>query len=203
MRAEMRRRAAIRSRNTASISSIRPRPSEIDVMVDTALSLSSTVESGADMALLEVCRDVADGAKPGPGVFWNLDAEAVFDRDSHLDHRQRVEVEILGQRLVHGDLGRIDAGHLLEHGGEPRDRLLLHGIFPSDKGHWWAGSPAESSRADAVSSLTRSIRLLSRISASTAWISPSIARSSETNGTCSRTNSWTRRVARATRSRPR
>src|SRR4051812_26478877 len=54
--------------------------------------------------LLDVGDRVADGTEIFHVVVGNLDAKLLFGRDDHLNHRQRVDVEIVGECLVELDV---------------------------------------------------------------------------------------------------
>src|SRR5262245_23804308 len=75
-----------------------------------------------------VLDDVADGIADLPEVLHlvvrDLDAELLFGRDDDLDHRERVDVELLGEGLLLLHVGGIDAGDLLQDLGEARGDFL-------------------------------------------------------------------------------
>src|SRR3954453_6468138 len=60
-----------------------------------------------------VCGDVVDGVLDGGElgqlVVGDLDAELVLGLHGDLHHRQRVDVEVVDERLLRGDLRGVDA----------------------------------------------------------------------------------------------
>src|SRR6266536_1764213 len=64
------------------------------------------------LRLLDVRHGVTDGLEVLHLVVGDLHAELLLRRDDDLHHRQRVDIEILGERLPLGDVARVDAGDL-------------------------------------------------------------------------------------------
>ena len=71
--------------------------------------------------------DIADGAQAGQILVGDLHAVLVLGLHRDLHHRQRVDVQVVDERLLGGDLGRVDTGHLLDDLGETGDDLFLGG----------------------------------------------------------------------------
>src|SRR4051794_7888022 len=66
------------------------------------------------LVLLDEADGVADGLDVAELVVGDGDAELVLDGGRDLDHRQRVDVEVLGEGLLGSGVGGGDAGHLLQ-----------------------------------------------------------------------------------------
>src|ERR671913_2560098 len=62
------------------------------------------------LVLLDVADRVADGLDVAELVVGDRDAELVLDGGGDLDHRQGVDVEVVGERLLRGRVGGRDAG---------------------------------------------------------------------------------------------
>src|SRR6201999_3161333 len=77
------------------------------------------------LELLDVGDDVTDGAQPGEVLIGDLHAVLVFGLDGDLDHRQRVDVQVVDERLLRGDLGRLDTGDLFDDLGNTGDDFFL------------------------------------------------------------------------------
>src|SRR3954453_3734268 len=72
------------------------------------------LDVGDLLVLLDVGDRVAHGLDVAELVVGDGDAELVLDGGGDLDHRQRVDVEVLGEGLLGSGVGRGDAGHLLQ-----------------------------------------------------------------------------------------
>src|SRR5689334_17491783 len=66
------------------------------------------------LVLLDEADRVADGLDVAELVVGDGDTELVLDGGGDLDHRQRVDVEVLGEGLLGSGVGGGDAGHLLQ-----------------------------------------------------------------------------------------
>src|SRR5215469_2395851 len=76
----------------------------------------------------DVIDHVLDGLEVLELVVGNLNAELVLSRYRDLDHRQRVDVQVVDERLVWGDLVGGNAGHLVDDLAEAfQDLLIGHG----------------------------------------------------------------------------
>src|SRR5215218_8134992 len=79
------------------------------------------------LVLLDVVHGVADGLDVAELVVGDGDAELVLDGGGDLDHRQRVDIEVLGEGLLRGGVGRRHAGDLLQDLGQTGlDVLAAH-----------------------------------------------------------------------------
>src|ERR1700754_2340745 len=84
--------------------------------------------------------DVGDGVAHGLEVLHlvvrDLHAELLLGRDHDLDHGQRVDVEVVGERLLLGHVVGVDAGDLFQDLGQARGDLVTGhcGCFLSV---WW------------------------------------------------------------------
>src|SRR4051794_37212787 len=70
------------------------------------------------LVLLDEADRVADGLDVAELVVGDGDTELVLDRGGDLDHRQGVDVEVVGERLLRGGVGGGDAGDLLQDLGD-------------------------------------------------------------------------------------
>src|SRR6516164_6545755 len=70
--------------------------------------------SGRDFGAADVVDDVLHGLQVLQFVVGDLHAELVLRRHRDLDHRQRVDVEVVDEALVRGDLVRGDARDLID-----------------------------------------------------------------------------------------
>src|SRR3954470_4978444 len=70
------------------------------------------------LVLLDEADRVADGLDVAELVVGDGDTELVLDGGGDLDHRQRVDVEVVGERLLGGGVGRGHAGDLLQDLGQ-------------------------------------------------------------------------------------
>src|SRR3954453_4140833 len=76
------------------------------------------------LVLLDEADRVADGLDVAQLVVGDGDTELVLDRGGDLDHRQRVDVEVVGERLLGSGVGRGHPGHLLQDLGQTGLDLL-------------------------------------------------------------------------------
>src|SRR5215467_2137441 len=84
--------------------------------------------SGRDLGAADVLDDVLDGLEVLQLVVGDLYAELVLGRHRDLDHRQRVDVQVVHETLVRGDLVGGNAGHLVDDLAEAfQDLLIGHG----------------------------------------------------------------------------
>src|SRR5690625_4568723 len=121
------------SAHSSSIRRTPDRPARIDSQVDEASPPSGFVvpmpvtttlvrligpsTSGA-LGALDVGDGVSDGLQVLDVIVGDRDAELLFGGDDHLDHRQRVDVEVVGERLVECDVVGGYAGDLVDDLGE-------------------------------------------------------------------------------------
>ena len=63
----------------------------------------------------------------GQILVGDLHAVLVLGLNRDLHHRQRVDVQVVDERLLRGDLGRLDTGDLFDDLGETGDDFLLTG----------------------------------------------------------------------------
>src|SRR5215813_4848136 len=70
--------------------------------------------SGRDLGAADVLDDVLDGLEVLQLVVGDLHAELVLGRHRDLDHRQRVDVQVVHEALVRGDFVRGDARDLVD-----------------------------------------------------------------------------------------
>src|SRR5215469_2017990 len=103
--------------------------------------------SGRNVCAADVVDDVLNGLQVLQLVVGDLDPELVLSRHGDLDHRQRVDVEVVHEALVRGDLVGGDARDLVDDFPEAgQDFLFGHGHYPcspsllvgfSAPGRWW------------------------------------------------------------------
>src|SRR3954468_1851943 len=74
----------------------------------------SVMERVLLLVLLDVGDGVADGLDVGELVVGDGHAELVLDGGGDLDHGQRVDVQVVGERLLRSGVGGVHAGHLLQ-----------------------------------------------------------------------------------------
>src|SRR3954451_441686 len=87
------------------------------------------------LVLLDVVHGVAHGLDVGELVVGDGDPELVLDGGGDLDHRQGVDVEVIGERLLGGRVGGRDAGDLLQDLGQTGlDVLAAHAGSSLSKG---------------------------------------------------------------------
>src|SRR5271170_7647862 len=103
------------------------KPSVDPVMVTHVADHSVIAVRCAFFHALDVVDHVADGAKTGQVLVGDLHAVLVLGLHCDSDRGQRVEVQVVDERHFNGDLGRFDAGHLLDDLGESGDDLFLTG----------------------------------------------------------------------------
>jgi hypothetical protein len=83
--------------------------------------------------LLDVVDDVTDGAQTGEVLVGDLHAVLVLGLHGDLHHRQRVDVQVVDERLLRGDLRGLDTGDLFDDLGDTGDDFFLadgHDVFP-------------------------------------------------------------------------
>src|SRR5690606_18123333 len=80
---------------------------------------------GSAPLLLDVVDDVLNRLQVLELVVGDLHAELVLCGDGDLDHRQRVDVEVVHEALLRGDLGRGATGDLVDDFGETVQDLLF------------------------------------------------------------------------------
>src|SRR4051794_7757321 len=102
------------------------------------------------LVLLDEADGVADGLDVAELVVGDGDAELVLDGGRDLDHRQRVDVEVLGEGLLGSGVGGGDAGPLLQDLAESGLDLLGAGHAGSSLSGWGSGSLATSEEDIAV-----------------------------------------------------
>src|SRR6201991_3705552 len=92
---------------------------------------------GASLVLRDVVHRVADRLQLGQLVVGDLHPELVLGLHRDLDHRQRVDVEVVDEGLLDGHLGGVDTCDLLDDLGEAAEDLgvVSHGGSPSG-GNW-------------------------------------------------------------------
>src|SRR6185312_13738628 len=80
---------------------------------------------------LDVGDRVSHRLQVGQFVVGDLDAELVLGLHGDLDHGQRVDVQVVDEGLVGGDLGGLDARDLLDDLGKALEDLgvVSHGGF--------------------------------------------------------------------------
>src|SRR5436190_22978562 len=99
---------------------------------DAALVVGRFERSGLRFG--DVADRVVDRLEVLDLVVRDLDAELLLGVDDDGHHRQRVDVEVLGEGLVRLDLVGLDAGLLVDDLRQTREDLLLalrHGVLPS------------------------------------------------------------------------
>src|SRR5262249_25736873 len=79
------------------------------------------------LCLGDVRGRIAHGPEVLHLVVRDLHAELLLGRHDNFHHGQRVDVEVLGERLVLGDVVRVHAGDLLEDLGETGYELITGG----------------------------------------------------------------------------
>src|SRR6201999_470479 len=77
------------------------------------------------LELLDVGDDVTDGAQAGEVLVRDLHAVLVLGLHSDLNHRQRVDVQVVDERLLRGDLRGLDTGDLFDDLADTGDDFLL------------------------------------------------------------------------------
>src|SRR6188768_3866555 len=123
--------AAMRTGSCAAhswVSALTPeRPASMASQVDATSPPSGVVAPSpvttTSVVLMSVVRldegdGVADGLEVLDLVVGDLDAELLLGGHHDLDHGQRVDVQVVGERLVLGDVVGVHAGDLLEDLGE-------------------------------------------------------------------------------------
>src|SRR3954463_15236723 len=76
------------------------------------------------LVLLDVADRVTDGLDVAELVVGDGDAELVLDSRRDLDHGERVDIEVVGERLLGGGVGRCHTGNLLQDLGQTGLDLL-------------------------------------------------------------------------------
>src|ERR671920_1267690 len=95
-------------------------------------------DEASALVLLDEADRVADGLDVAELVVGDGDTELVLDGGGDLDHRQRVDVEVLGEGLLGSGVGRRDAGDLLQDLGKTGlDVLAAHAGVLSLWGSAW------------------------------------------------------------------
>src|SRR5690348_8975666 len=77
------------------------------------------------LELLDVGDGVTHGLEAGEILVGDLHAVLVLGLHGDLDHRQRVDVQVIDERLLDRHLGGLDAGHLFDDLAELFDDLFL------------------------------------------------------------------------------
>src|SRR3954454_19492722 len=85
---------------------------------------------------LDVGNGVPDGLEVLHLVVGDLDAELLLGGHHDLDHGQRVDVQVVGEGLVLGDVVRVHPGDLLEDLGEAGSDLSA-GCHCGGSSRWW------------------------------------------------------------------
>src|SRR5205814_666318 len=93
--------------------------------------------------LLDVGHRIAHGLQVLYLVVRDLHAELLLGGDDDLDHGQRVDVQVVGERLALGDVVRAHAGHLFEERGEVPGRDAGRRAGPFGQGRQRERGPAE------------------------------------------------------------
>src|SRR3954451_9266272 len=83
----------------------------------TTTAVVSVMTSGRDARVLDVRNRVLHGAQVLRGLVRDRDAEALLGGDQYLDHRQRVDVEVVDELLLQRDVRSRDAGDLFDDRG--------------------------------------------------------------------------------------
>src|SRR5579884_22118 len=92
---------------------------------------STRLAGSASAAVREDVADrVADGVEVLDLVVRDLHVELLLGGDHDLDHGQRVDVQVAGERLVQLDLALLDPGHFVHDLGEAREDFFLGSHFP-------------------------------------------------------------------------
>src|SRR5690349_8203783 len=87
------------------------------LMTSPSSELTVLIGSGR-LGLLDVADGVADGLQVLDLVVGDAHRELLLGGDDDLDHRQRVHVEVVGERLLELDVAGGDAGDLVDDLGE-------------------------------------------------------------------------------------
>src|SRR3954469_6072262 len=147
--------AAMRTGSCAAhswVSALTPeRPASMASQVDATSPPSGVVAPSpvttTSVLLMSVVRlDVADGVADGLEVLHlvvgDLDAELLLGGHHDLDHGQRVDVQVVGERFALPDVVRVDPGVRLEDLGEARGDLFASCHFVGDSSQWWGTAPS-------------------------------------------------------------
>src|SRR4051812_25555448 len=104
--------------------------------------------SSGRRVLLDVGNGVTDRLQLRQLLVGYLGAELLLHGHRDLDHGQRIDVEVVDEALLRGDVLGLDVGDLVEDGGELFEDVVGHGQgFPSG---WWSGwwtPPGRATRA--------------------------------------------------------
>src|SRR5918994_7579873 len=134
-------RAAMRTGSSAAQSSVRARTPERPATKDSQVVATSPPTGvvapspvmttrvwvaviGSGTLPLDEGHGVADGCEVLHLVVRDLHAELLLGGDDHLDHRQRVDVEVVDEGLVHLDVLGGNAGDLVNDVGQAGTDLL-------------------------------------------------------------------------------
>src|SRR3954471_1893483 len=89
-------------------------PSGVVAPSPVTRTVGRVMTSGRDAGRLDVLDGVADRAQVARGLVRDANAEALFRGHEDLDHRQRVDLEVVDERLVHLDVVLGHAGDLFD-----------------------------------------------------------------------------------------
>src|SRR4051794_25154170 len=106
------------------------------VVAPSPVTTTSTVVMS--VVRLDVGNGVADGLQVLHLVVGDLDAELLLRGHHDLDHGQRVDVQVVGEGLLLGDVVRVDPGDLLQDLGEAGSDLFASCHLLGDSSQkWW------------------------------------------------------------------
>jgi hypothetical protein len=112
------------------------------------------------LVLLDVGDGVAHGLDVGELVVGDGHAELVLDGGGDLDHRQGVDVQVVGERLLRGGVAGGHPGHLLQDLAEAGLDVCGAGHAGSSLSHGWRTDtvrrPGRASRQMGVAQGSRS-----------------------------------------------
>src|SRR5690606_11196777 len=118
-------RPSRRDGRCAVVPAARGPPGALPGLEEACPPTAAAPAGGTASLLLDVGDDVLDRLEVLELVVGDLHAELVLRGDGDLDHRQRVDVEVVHEALLRGDLGRGDTGDLVDDLGETVQDLLL------------------------------------------------------------------------------